>query len=109
MFDGSNTRVVGCYHHMSVQQEAAFQSVLHSKLQMWGVQAVTNQMSCGRMVEVSGGLGAGTSDMLMTSILTGCFVGYYNFLTMFFIIVCSLIIISFYYFVEVILENWCGF
>ena len=75
MFDGSNTRVVGCYHHMSVQQEAAFQSVLHSKLQMWGVQAVTNQMSCGRMVEVSGGPLAGTGGILMTSIPIGPFVG----------------------------------
>jgi len=71
VFDGGNTRVVGCYHHMSVQQEAAFRSVLHSKLQMWGVEAVINQLSCGHVLEVSGGAG-----VFFTAMPIGPFQGY---------------------------------
>jgi len=36
VFDGNNTRIMGSYHHVSVQQETHFRTVLHSKFQVWG-------------------------------------------------------------------------
>ena len=75
VFDGNNTRIMGCYHHMSVQQEARFRTVLHSKFQVWGAQAVTNGLSCGHILEVSGGPGAGTGGVVFSSVPIGPFLG----------------------------------
>ena len=55
VYDINDARVRGCYHRMNVQQEAAFRALLHNKLQMWGVQAINSHLSCGYVLEVSGG------------------------------------------------------
>ena len=51
VFDGNNTRIMGCYN----PARNSLQNSVAQQISSVGAQAVTNGLSCGHILEVSGG------------------------------------------------------
>jgi len=75
IYDAKGDRVQGAYHQLSVQEETRYRQTLQYKLNALGVEAASKGQSCGTILEIGGGRGAGKGAVHMAAIPIGPFLG----------------------------------